>query len=119
VLLPVLAAVTGACFAVALVVGTVPTGIAAFFLLGVGVGTVVPTAFSAAGRLPGVHPGVGVATVSGLGTAGFVLGPPIIGQLANVTSLPAALGLVPLLLAGIAVATRQVSALHAPLPVTR
>jgi MFS family permease len=117
-LLPVLAGATAAGFAVALLVGSVPVGIAAFFLLGVGVGTVVPTAFSAAGRLPDVHPGVGVAAVSGLGTAGFVLGPPIIGQLANATSLPAALGVVPLLLAGIAVATRQVSAMHAPLPVT-
>jgi hypothetical protein len=116
VLLPVLAGVTCVGFSIALVIDSVPAGIAGFFLLGLGVGTVVPTAFSAAGRLPGVHPGVGVATVSGLGTAGFVLGPPVIGQVANATSLPVALGLVPVLLALITVATRRVKVLHQPLP---
>jgi MFS family permease len=117
VLLPALAAVTCVGFSVALIVATVPAGLVGFFLLGIGVGTVVPTAFSAAGRMPGVHPGVGVATVSGLGTAGFVVGPPIIGQLANVTSLPVALGLVPVLLAAITVTTRRVKFLHQPIPV--
>jgi fucose permease len=116
VLLPALAGATCVGFSIALIIGSVPAGIVGFFLLGLGVGTVVPTAFSAAGRLPGVHPGVGVATVSGLGTAGFVLGPPVIGQVANATSLPLALGLVPVLLALIAVATRRVRALHQPLP---
>ncbi|HKC27160.1 MAG TPA: MFS transporter, partial [Jatrophihabitans sp.] len=117
VLLPVLAAITTVGFSVGLIVGTVPAGIAAFFLLGAGVGTVVPTAFSAAGRLPNVHPGVGVAAVSGLGWAGFVCGPPVIGQLANAFSLPVALGLVPVLTALIAIATRHVVALRAPAPV--
>jgi MFS family permease len=116
VLLPVLAATTSVGFTAALLVDAVPAGIAAFFLLGAGVGTVVPTAFSAAGRLPGVHPGVGVAAVSGLGWAGFVCGPPVIGQLANATSLPLALGIVPVLTAVIAVATRHVTALRAPMP---
>jgi MFS family permease len=115
VLLPVLAAVSCVGFSIALLVGSVPAALVGFFLLGLGVGTVVPTAFSAAGRLPGVHPGVGVATVSGLGTAGFVLGPPVIGQVANATSLPLALGLVPVLLALITVATRRVTVLHQPL----
>lgn len=115
-LLPVLAGVACVGFSVVLIVGAVPIGIAGFFLLGIGVGTVVPTAYSAAGRMPGVHPGVGVATVSGLGTAGFVLGPPIIGQLSNASSLPVALGLVPVLLALITVTTRRVKALHQPLP---
>jgi MFS family permease len=116
VLLPALAGATCAGFAAALLVGTVPVGIAAFFLLGLGVGAVVPTAFSAAGRLPGVHPGVGVAAVSGLGWAGFVCGPPLIGQLANAFSLSVALVLVPILTAVIAVATRWVTALRAPMP---
>jgi MFS family permease len=117
VLLPTLAGATTVGFSAALVAGTVPAGVAAFFLLGVGVGAVVPTAFSAAGRLPGLHPGVGVAAVSGLGWAGFVCGPPLIGQLANAFSLPVALGLIPVLTAVIAVATRRVQALRAPMPV--
>lgn len=111
-LLPALSAVATAGFGVALLVGTVPSAIAGFFLLGLGVGAVVPSAFSAAGRLPGVHPGVGVAGVSGLGWAGFVCGPPVIGQLAGATSLPVALAVVPALTALIAIATARVAVLR-------
>jgi MFS family permease len=110
VLLPALTAITTVGFAVVLAIGDTAVGVAGFFLLGLGVGTVVPTMFSAAGRLPGLHPGVGVAAVSGLGWAGFVFGPPVIGQLAGAVSLPFALGLVPLLTAFMAVGTRRVRA---------
>jgi fucose permease len=111
-LLPALAALTTLTFSVALIVAWVPAGIVAFAVLGLGVGTVIPTVFSAAGRLPGVHPGVGVAGVSGLGWAGFVFGPPVIGQLAGATSLPIALAAVPILTAVIAVASRRATALR-------
>jgi MFS family permease len=108
VLLPALTAITTVGFGAVLAIGAAPAAIAGFFLLGLGVGTVVPTMFSAAGRLPGLHPGVGIAAVSGLGWAGFVLGPPLIGQLAGAVSLPFALALVPLLTAFIALGTRRV-----------
>lgn len=106
VLLPLLAAVATVAFAVALVVAAPAAAVGGLFLLGLGLGTVVPSAFSAAGRLPNVHPGVGVAAVSGLGWAGFVCGPPLIGQLSGAFSLPAALVAVPVLTAFLAVATR-------------
>lgn len=112
VVLPTLASVATVGFGIALVLGSAPVAIVGFFLLGVGVGTVIPTAFSAAGQIAGLHPGVGVAGVSGLGWAGFVCGPPLIGQLAGVVSLPAALALVPVLTVVIAVATRRVTALR-------
>jgi MFS family permease len=114
VLLPLLATVTSVGLGAALLIGTEWAGITGFFLLGLGLGAVVPTAFSAAGRLPDIHPAVGVAGVSGLGWAGFVFGPPIIGQLSAAVSLPVALGLLPLLTAFIAVATRRVAALRHP-----
>lgn len=110
--IPVLALVAAAALAAALAVGIVATGLIAFFLLGLGLGAVVPTTFSAAGRIPGIHPGRSVAGVSGLGWAGFVCGPPLIGQLAAATALPVALGLVPLLCAFIAAATWRVTAMH-------
>lgn len=112
VAIPVLAVVAAAGLATALAVGAVAAGLVAFFLLGLGVGTVVPTTLSAAGRLPGVHPGQAVAGVSGLGWAGFLLGPPLIGSLAGATSLPLALGVVPLLCVFIAAATVRVTAMH-------
>ncbi|WP_375475712.1 MFS transporter [uncultured Jatrophihabitans sp.] len=113
-LLPTLATTAAVGFALALAIGVAPAAIVGFFLLGAGLGTVAPTAYSAAGRLPNLPPGVGVAVVSGLGWAGFALGPPLIGQLADAFSLPAALVAVPVLLAVIAIGTSRVRALEGP-----
>jgi hypothetical protein len=67
--------------------------------------SVVPAVFSAAGRLPGLHPGTAVATVSAFGWAGFVIGPPVIGHVAALTTLPTALGLLPVLTGFVALGT--------------
>ncbi len=95
--LPVLALVATAGFTTALVIDRPLAAIVGFGCLGLGLAAVVPAVFSAAGRLPGRHPGAAVATVSAFGWAGFVIGPPIIGHLAELTSLPTALGLLPVL----------------------
>lgn len=110
--LPLLTLVTTAVFAAVLAASTTVAALIGFFVLGAGVGAVVPTAFSAAGRLPDLHPGIGVAAVSGLGWAGFVCGPAVIGQLAGLTSLPTALILIPALTAFIALASARVAALR-------
>lgn len=112
VVIPALAALAAATLAAALAAGGVAFGLVAFFVLGLGLGAVVPGTFSAAGRLADLHPGQAVAYVSGLGWAGFLLGPPIIGQVAGATSLPLALGLVPLLCAFIVLAARRVTAMR-------
>ena len=73
--------------------------------------------FSAAGRIPGLHPGTALATVSACGWAGFMVGPPLVGQLASLLSLPAALGLLPVLTAFMAVAivaSRALNGIGAP-----
>jgi MFS family permease len=102
-LVSALAAVATAGFAAGLAIGRPAAAIAGFVFLGVGLASVVPAVFSAAGRIPGLHPGKAVATVSACGWAGFVCGPPLIGHLAALTSLPMALGLLPLLTAFVAV----------------
>ena len=91
-------------FAAGLASGNVVVALIGLAALGGGVATVVPTVFSAAGALPGITPSSGIAAVSACGWAGFVCGPPLIGQLASATSLPLALGVVPVLTAFIAVA---------------
>jgi hypothetical protein len=48
-------------------------------------------------------PGTAVATVWACGWTGFVCGPPLIGHLASIGSLPLALGLLPFLTAFVAV----------------
>ena len=67
---------------------------------------------SMAGRIAGLHPGTAVATVSACGWTGFVCGPPLIGHLASLTSLPVALGLLPFLTAFVAVGTLASRALR-------
>lgn len=98
-LLPALAAVATVGFAAGLVIATPVAALFGFACLGIGLASVVPSVFSAAGRIPGLHPGTAVATVSACGWAGFVCGAPLVAQLSSVASLPVALGLIPVLTA--------------------
>ncbi len=107
-----LAAVGSATFAVALLSGNAVLALIGMAALGAGLASVIPTVFGAAGKLPGITSGAGIALVSATGWAGYVFGPPLIGQLAAATSLPVALGLLPLLTAFIALAVRYVGALR-------
>lgn len=71
-----------------------------FVLVGLGYCTMFPLVFSAAGRVPGVQPGVGLAAVATPGYLGFLAGPPTIGLIAEAASLRASFAV----LAGLAVA---------------
>jgi MFS family permease len=111
-ILPVLASIATLGFTAGLLGDRTVSGIAGFACLGVGLALIVPTVFSAAGRLPGLNPGTAIATVSTCGWFGFVCGPPLIGQLASLTSLPLALGIIPLLTTGIVLSTALAPALR-------
>ena len=98
------AALTGAVgLALGLLVPVTPVVIVAFAVLGLGVATVVPLTFSAAGRTPGQDPGTAVAAVATVGYGGWMLAPPVIGFVAQGTSLTFALALVAAMTALIAV----------------
>jgi len=84
---------------------TVPALIG-FGLVGFGLANGVPLAFGAAGRVPGVSPGVGLAGVATLGYTAFLAGPPVIGLLAEATSLRLALILIAVLAASLVVSGR-------------
>jgi predicted MFS family arabinose efflux permease len=71
--------------------------IGGFSLAGLGYACLVPVLYSRAVALPGLVPGSSIAAIAGAGYAGFLLGPPLIGLLAEATSLPAGLSLVALL----------------------
>lgn len=73
-----------------------------FAAVGLGFAAIVPIAFSAAGCLPGVSPGAGISAVSTVGYLGFLVGPPLIGLVAQVSSLRAALWVVAVLSAMVA-----------------
>lgn len=69
-----------------------------FALAGFGCATLVPSAFAAAARLPGVTEGAGVTAVSWLMRVGFLATSPVLGAVSAATELRWALGL--LVLAG-------------------
>ena len=81
----------------ALLIGDPLAATAGFALLGIGIATMVPVVFRAAAEVEGVTPGVGIAAASTLGYFGFLIAPPIIGGIAELTSLPLALGTLVLL----------------------
>ncbi|MEC8845021.1 MAG: hypothetical protein VXX42_13645, partial [SAR324 cluster bacterium] len=65
-----------------------------FACLGFGLANSVPILFSSASRIPGVNPGTGIAGVATLGYGGFLIGPPLIGTLAELIGLDRALLLI-------------------------
>ena len=105
-ILPILAAIATGVMVVALLVGNPLLALVGFATLGFGLALVIPAAFTAAGRLPGIHAGSAVAAVSAIGWIGFVAGPPLIGHIAEAVTLPVALGLLPLMTGVIAVTVR-------------
>ncbi len=65
--------------------------ISGLFIIGIGLSSIVPIAYSIAGNSKNLPPGVGLAMVTTVGYSGFLFGPPIIGLLANWQSLRIAL----------------------------
>jgi MFS family permease len=103
--LPLLAMVGTVGLALGLIINRPASVLAGVMCLGAGLALVVPMVFSACANIPNVHPGTAVATVSACGWTGFVVGPPLIGAIASLTSLRTALFLLPLLTAVVVVAT--------------
>ncbi|MEN3302456.1 MFS transporter [Pseudonocardia sp.] len=80
----------------ALAFPTIPGTIVGFGLSGLGVATLIPAAMHAADELPGLPRGTGLTIVSWLLRLGFLLSPPIVGLVADATSLRLGLVVVPL-----------------------
>ena len=76
-------------------------------LVGLGGANIVPVLFGAAGRMPGMAPGPAISAAATPGYLGLLLGPALIGAAASATTLPLALALVALLLAGVAAMSRR------------
>jgi fucose permease len=62
-----------------------------FGVAGCGFSIIIPLVFGSAGRVKGVAPGAGIASVTGIGYAGFIVGPPAIGFLSQLLTLRGAL----------------------------
>jgi uncharacterized membrane protein YuzA (DUF378 family) len=64
-----------------------PLTIAGFALLGLGLANASPVLYRAAGKIPGVLPGAGIATTVGIGYAGLLAGPPVLGFVGQVAGV--------------------------------
>jgi MFS family permease len=89
------ALVAAAGLGAALLAGSPGAALAGFACLGAGLSTIIPQVFRAAAETGASGPAI--AAASTVGYTGFLAGPPLIGALAELTSLPVALGLLPLL----------------------
>lgn len=90
-----------------LAIGQVVAAVIGFALLGAGLSCIAPITFGAAGKVSGLPSGPAIAAVSTMGYLGFIAGPPAIGGVGQLTSLPAALLLVVALTALVAVLARR------------
>jgi fucose permease len=88
--------------AAGLYLGTTESAVAGFSVMGIGLAFVFPVVYSAAGSIPGIPSGRGVAAVATIGYTGFLAGPPLLGFLARVTSIQLALFVVVALIVVIA-----------------
>ena len=103
----------GAGLAGGLIVGGTTGVIVGWFLFGLALSTVIPLLFSAAGSMANkrfqgtISPAEAVAKISGISYFGFVVGPPLMGFLADVLTLRWAM-LVPAVLAVIISASSRI-----------
>ena len=85
-----------------LIVNTPVVVIISFALVGLGVSVLFPLVFKSAAAFPGVSRGKAVAGVATIGYTGFLVGPPVLGWIAEPTSLRVSLMIVVVLCATVA-----------------
>lgn len=73
------------------------SGIAGFFVQGLGFAVLVPVLYRTAARTPGLAPGASLAAVASAGYVGIASGPPLLGLVADTLGLSAAMGVVAIL----------------------
>jgi MFS family permease len=71
----------------AVILPTIVTATVGFLLVGFGVSSVVPLCYAMAGKSKKMAPSLAIATVSSIGFIGFLMGPPLIGYIAQASSL--------------------------------
>lgn len=94
--------------AVTLVSSIPPIALLGFVLIGLGAANIVPIVFSAAGRQKVMPAGLAVASVTTTGYAGVLIGPVLVGFVADASSLPMAFWFVALLMAVVPLTSRLV-----------
>ncbi len=110
-LLPALALLAAVGMSVTLATANPVISVIGFASLGAGVALLIPTAFSAA--YSATSAGSAIAIVAATGWLGYLLGPPLIGQLAGRIGLSAALVIIPVMISIAGIAIRYTTAFDA------
>jgi len=82
------------------------TVILGYTIMGLGLSVVVPVTYRRANDVPGIPRASAVATVASIGFIGFLVGPLVVGAVADIVSLRVAMAIISLVLLGIMVLTR-------------
>lgn len=93
-LLAASAALSATAMAVVLLTSQIPVALAGLAVVGLGLSNVIPILFVSASRVEGASAAAGIALVSSLGWLGVVMGPPLVGGVAQASTLSAGLTLV-------------------------
>ena len=83
-----------------------------FLIVGLGVSSIVPMVYSSAGKIPNIPPGIALASVSSISFLGFLMGPPLIGYIAEISSLRYSFAVIGMLGFGIAIIVSKLKALQ-------
>jgi MFS family permease len=86
-------------------------------LVGLGVSSIVPTVYSAAGKHGKVPPGIALATVSSVSFLGFLMGPPLIGYISEIASLRYSFAVIGVFGMGISLLVSRIKALQDTQPI--
>jgi len=65
----------------------IPTATLGFLLVGLGTSCVIPLCYGLAGKSENMHPGLAIASVASVSFMGILIGPPLIGFIAQAVSL--------------------------------
>lgn len=88
------ALLTGTAMAAVLISGLPGVAMVGYVCVGAGLALVVPMLYNAASQVPGTSRAAAIASVSSIGYAGFLIGPPLIGAIAHAASLTWAMGVI-------------------------
>lgn len=83
-----------------------------FLIVGFGVSSIVPTVYSSAGRVSKIPPGMALAAVSSISFLGFLMGPPLIGYIAEISNLRYSFAVIGVLGFAITIMVSKLKALH-------
>jgi MFS family permease len=89
----------------------------AFMLVGLGVSSIVPTVYSAAGKHIKVPPGIALATVTSVSFLGFLMGPPLIGYISEIAGLRYSFAVIGVFGIGISLLVSRIKALQDTHPI--